>query len=156
MIFDENFVDFINLLEKQQARFVLVGGLAVLIHGHFRTTKDMDIFYDKSDDNALKVLNAINEFGFGYLKLTIEDIQDERGYIQLGREPVRIDLFCDLPGVIFPKVYEQAFLYEEDGFKLKVIHINHLIENKTKVGRLQDLDDVKKLKKIRDKRNKEK
>ena len=82
MIFDSDFFDFIRILNDRKAKFVLVGGLAVVIHGHFRTTKDMDIFY------------------------------------------------------------------EEENLLLKVIHINHLIANKTKVGRLQDLDDVKKLKKI--------
>jgi predicted nucleotidyltransferase len=41
-----------------------------------------------------------------------------------------------------------AFDYKEEGFLVKVIHINHLIQNKKAVGRLQDLDDVKKLERI--------
>ena len=148
MIFDKNFSDFIRLLEEKKVKYVLVGGLAVLIHGHFRTTKDMDIFYERSEENCRKVLDVIEKFGFKNLRLTIEDLKDERGYIQLGREPVRIDLFCDLPGVSFGEVYESAIDYKEDDFTVKVIHINHLIQNKKSVGRFQDLDDVKKLEKI--------
>jgi predicted nucleotidyltransferase len=154
MIFNSDFSDLIIILNERKARFVLVGGLAVLIHGHFRTTKDMDIFYESSDENGRKILDGINDFGFGYLKLTLDDILDKSAYIKLGREPVRIDLFCDLPGVSFDEVYRDAIDYDEEGFQLKVIHINHLIENKKKVGRLQDLDDVKKLKKIIEKRKK--
>ena len=154
MIFNNDFIDFIKILNAGNAKFVLVGGLAVLIHGHFRTTKDMDIFYEGSEENGRKVLESINEFGFGSLKLTLEDMLDKDGYIKLGREPVRIDLFCDLPGVTFEEVYKDAVLYEEENIKLRVIHVNHLIINKTKVGRLQDLDDVKKLKKIIEKKKK--
>ena len=84
----------------------------------------------------------------------MEDILDKNGYIKLGHQPVRIDLFCDLPGVIFEEVYKDAINYEEEKLLLKVIHVNHLIANKTKVGRLQDLDDVKKLRKIIEKRKK--
>ena len=58
----------------------------------------MDIFYEPSEENGRKVLDSISEFGFSYLKLTMEDVLDRNGYIKLGREPSRIDLFCDLPG----------------------------------------------------------
>lgn len=154
MIFEKDFVDLIHILQKRDAKFVLVGGLAVLIHGHFRTTKDMDIFYEQSEENGRKVLDSINEFGFGYLKLTMEDVLDKNGYIKLGREPSRIDLFCDLPGVNFEEVYVNAVEYEDDDIKMKVIHVNHLIENKSQVGRLQDLQDVRALKKIIQRKNK--
>ena len=46
MIFNKIFSDFINLLERDNIKYVLVGGMAVLMNGHFRTTKDMDIFYE--------------------------------------------------------------------------------------------------------------
>lgn len=154
MIFDQNYIDFLHLLNKAEARYVLVGGLAVVIHGHFRTTKDMDLFYEASEENAVKVLNVINEFGFTYLRLTVEDLMDHKGYIKLGNNPVRIDLFCDLPGVSFKEVYEEAIDYNEEGVDFKVIHVNHLLTNKKFVGRLQDLDDVKKLTKIIAKRKK--
>ena len=148
MIFNKDFLDFLFLLNKNKVKFVLVGGLAVIIHGHFRTTKDMDIFYESSEENAEKLLKSINEFGFGVLRLTIEDLLDSSGYIQLGYVPVRIDLFCKLPGLQFEEVYSDALDYKEGKIVFKVIHVNHLIQNKRIVGRLQDLDDVKKLQKI--------
>jgi len=156
MIFDENYIDFITLLNKHEVKYVLVGGLAVVMHGHFRTTKDMDIFYEGTSENAQKLLDVINEFGFRYLKITLEDLMDVNGYVKLGNNPVRIDLFCDLPGVNFNEVYSAAFDYKEEDVNVKVIHVNHLIANKQLVGRLQDLDDVKKLKKILDIKRKKK
>jgi hypothetical protein len=148
MIFNQNFTEFIQLLEKDQVKYVLVGGLAVLMNGHFRTTKDMDIFYEGSKENCEKLKKVIGEFGFAYLKLSLDDLMDKNGFIKLGREPERIDLFCDLPGVQFGEVHQMAFDYKEEDFSVRVIHINHLIQNKKAVGRLQDLDDVKKLEKI--------
>ena len=156
MIFDDNYIDFINLLKKYEVKFVLVGGLAVVVHGHYRTTKDMDLFYECSEENCLKLIKAINDFGFKYLNLSIEDLMDSSGYVKLGNAPVRIDLFCDLPGVNFEEVYKMAFDYTEDGIELKVIHVNHLIQNKLTVGRDQDLSDAKKLKKIIELKNRRK
>jgi len=156
MIFDDNYIDFINLLKKYEVKFVLVGGLAVVVHGHYRTTKDMDLFYECSEENCLKLIKSINDFGFKYLNLSIEDLMDSSGYVKLGNAPIRIDLFCDLPGVNFEEVYKMAFDYTEDGIELKVIHVNHLIQNKLTVGRDQDLSDAKKLKKIIELKNRRK
>lgn len=150
MIFNQDFTDFINLLEKNQVRYVLVGGLAVVMNGYFRTTKDMDIFFEASGENCHRLLKVISDFGFGYLKLTEDDLADKRGFIKLGTEPNRIDLFCDLPGVSFDEVFANAFEYKEEdsSFSVKVIHINHLIQNKRAVGRTQDKLDIEKLEKI--------
>ncbi|HEY6978525.1 MAG TPA: nucleotidyltransferase [Chitinophagaceae bacterium] len=147
-IFDPNYIDFLKLLKKNDVKYVLVGGLAVVMHGHFRATKDMDIFYEGTKENSECLLQTINEFGFGYLKMSVEDLLDKSSYIKLGTSPVRIDLFCDLPGVSFNEVYDQAIVFKDDDLEVKVIHVNHLIQNKKFVGRLQDLDDIKKLQKI--------
>ncbi|MEO6720977.1 MAG: nucleotidyltransferase [Ferruginibacter sp.] len=153
MIFEKDFSDFIALLNKNQVKYVLVGGMAVVIHGHHRSTKDMDIFYERSIGNCEKLLKSINEFGLKYLDITQDDLMDVNGFIKLGYEPVRIDLFCELPGVEFDEVYRQSIKYEDGGVLMQVIHVNHLIENKIAVGRLMDKDDVNKLRKIIKKRN---
>lgn len=156
MIFEKDFTDLLSLLNQKQVKYVLVGGLAVVVHGLFRTTKDMDIYYERTENNCVKLLNVINEFGFKSLKFTVADLLDEDCYIQLGHDPVRIDFFNELPGVKFEAVYDNAFWHEEEDVKVKVIHVNHLIENKLCVGRLQDLDDVKKLKKLLNRKRKNK
>ncbi len=67
MIFDD-YLDLLEILNKKQTKYVLVGGLAVVINGFFRTTKDMDLFVEPSNENAEKVVEAIKEFGLGYLE----------------------------------------------------------------------------------------
>ncbi|MEN9522386.1 MAG: hypothetical protein RL065_763 [Bacteroidota bacterium] len=154
MFFDENFIEFISLLNKNEVKYVLVGGLAVVLNGHSRTTGDMDIYYEREENNVLKILKTIKDFGFGGIGFTKEDLMDVNGIVQMGRPPLRIDLLCELPGVNFKEVFESAFKYEDSGVTMKVIHINHLINNKIAVGRDKDLSDAKALKKIIDRRKK--
>jgi predicted nucleotidyltransferase len=147
-IFDVNFLEFLDCLNKREAKYILIGGLAVIIHGVNRTTGDMDIFIEPSVENANKVLNAINDFGFGSIGFTIEDILNPDIVVQMGRVPLRIDILSELPGIIFSKTFEQALELETEGIKIKVIHINDLITNKEIVGRGKDILDVKALKEI--------
>jgi predicted nucleotidyltransferase len=70
----------------------------------------------------------------------------------MGTEPLRIDILNAIEGVEFDEVYQFAEEYEDDGIKMKVIHINHLIKNKKAVGRPKDLADVRALEKILNKK----
>jgi len=108
----------------------------------------MDFFVERTIANAEKLIKAIDDFGFGSIGFTIEDIMDENGFMRMGKEPLRIDILSSLPGITFDEVINSAEVYEEDGVKIKVIHINHLIKNKLAVGRPQDIADVKALQKI--------
>ena len=44
MVIDKNFKEFIKLLNKNEVRYLIVGGYAVALHGHPRYTKDLDIW----------------------------------------------------------------------------------------------------------------
>ena len=71
MILNENFLDFIRLLNKHEVLYILVGGWAVIFEGYSRTTGDMDIFIERSEENADKLLKVLNEFfssTIGFLK----------------------------------------------------------------------------------------
>jgi predicted nucleotidyltransferase len=148
MIFDSNFLDFIKCLNSNKVAYVLVGGYAVVINGHTRTTGDLDVFVRGTAENAIKVIEAIDDFGFGSIGFTKEDILDSNGFVRMGVEPLRIDIFSSLPGVTFDEVIREANEYKEEDITMKVIHINHLIQNKLAVGRPQDIADVRALQKI--------
>ncbi len=47
MILNENFTEFINLLNKHQVRYALVGGWAVIFEGYSRTTGDIDFLVEE-------------------------------------------------------------------------------------------------------------
>ena len=67
MIFDQDFREFIELLNENEVRYLVVGGYAVAFHGHPRYTKDLDLWIGLSPENANKILDALKKFGFGSL-----------------------------------------------------------------------------------------
>jgi hypothetical protein len=48
----------IAALEAARVRYLIVGGVAVVLHGHLRTTGDLDLLVDLSDDNATKIVGS--------------------------------------------------------------------------------------------------
>ena len=65
----KDFKEFIELLNENKVRYLVVGGYAVAFHGHPRYTKDIDVWIELSPDNANKILDALKKFGFGSLGL---------------------------------------------------------------------------------------
>ena len=64
--------EFIELLNALNVRFVIVGAFAVAYHGYFRYTSDIDLFIDRSNENAKRIWHAVQQFGFADLELTLE------------------------------------------------------------------------------------
>lgn len=152
MLLEDDFLDFLRCLNETNAKYILIGGYASIIHGVNRTTGDMDIFVERTKENADKVILAIENFGMGGLGIEAEDMLEKDNVIQLGVSPIRIDILNDIPAISFEETYNMAFDYQEGDVVFKVIHINHLIENKEHVGRGKDLEDVKILKRILNKK----
>src|SRR5262245_13917682 len=91
--------EFIELLLSQKVAFLLVGGCALAFHGSPRFTEDIDFFVFVSPENAAKLAEVIQEFGFGELGLNANDFLEHDQVIQLGRAPNRIDLLTGISGV---------------------------------------------------------
>jgi len=134
--------EFIELLNALRVRFVIVGAFAVAYHGYFRYTSDIDLFIDRSVENADRMFRAVEQFGFGDLKLTVEDFTQEDQVIQLGVSPNRIDVMTFLSGVSFDEVWTSREHGDLDGLNVPFISKEMLKRNKAASGRLQDLADL--------------
>ncbi len=154
MILNENFIEFISLLNKNQVKYLLVGGWAVIFEGYGRTTGDIDLLIEISEENAEKVLSAITEFWGSAIGLGKEDFLKEDNVIMMGRVPFRIDVLTSISGVTFKEAYQSSKIYTDEGIDIRCIHINELIKNKKATGRIKDLADADMLEKILRKRNK--
>ena len=69
-IFNDDFRDFLFMLNKHQVRYVLIGGFAVILHGYSRTTGDMDIWIDRTKENYQRLKCAFEEFGMPVFDMT--------------------------------------------------------------------------------------
>ena len=73
---NEDFLDLLTALSDADARFLIVGGYAVAIHGRPRATKDLDIWVEASEENAGKVMSALQAFGAPLGDLTEQDLHE--------------------------------------------------------------------------------
>ena len=149
---NENFFDFLKLLNEYEVKYVMVGGWAVIFEGYSRTTRDMDILVEPTENNAGRILVVLKEFFGSAIGFVKEDFTKVDNVIMMGREPYRIDILTSISGVSFSDVFDNSKIYSDEGLDIRCIHINELIRNKEATGRLKDLADASYLKKIRAKR----
>lgn len=134
-----------GLFGQEDVRYLLVGGHAVSIYTTPRYTKDLDLWLERTSENALRVLRALDHFGFGSLQLTEDDFTEPEAVIQLGIEPVRIDLLTDLQGMDFEDCWKRRTVIDLGGREVYLIALSDLIRNKESAGRSQDLTDAEQL-----------
>ena len=118
---NQDFKEFIQSLNDNQVKYLVVGGYAVAVHGHPRYTKDIDIWIQVSEENATRIINAIEQFGFGSLQLKKEDFLEPDQVVQLGYAPNRIDLIAQADGLEFEKCYPDHIEVEIEGVKVNFI-----------------------------------
>ena len=149
---EKDFVDFVKLCNHYEVKYLVIGGYAVSVHGYPRSTKDLDILIKLSEENAAKMKNVIDEFGFASLKLTKKDFLKPDFVTQLGQEPIRIDILNDIDGLDYEEAWKNRKMVNYEGEPISFIGYNELLKIKAIAGRPQDLADISKLKK----RNKKK
>jgi len=140
-----DFKEFIQSLNDNDVRYLVVGGYAVALHGHPRYTKDIDIWIEPDPENAARMVKAIIQFGFESLGLETDDFLENDVIIQLGYPPNRIDLMTSLSGVNFKSCYAERISVKVDGVGVNFIDLASLKKNKSATGRSQDLADLENL-----------
>jgi len=145
-VLNQDFKEFIQSLNDNYVRYLVIGGYAVAFHGYPRYTKDIDIWIDASAANAARMVKALDQFGFGSLGLQTADFITPDQIIQLGFPPNRIDLLTSASGVDFKRCYPARVRVVLDGVPVNFIDLENLKKNKSAAGRLQDLADLENLK----------
>jgi hypothetical protein len=145
MNLEKDLREFIGLLNALEVHYVVVGAFAVAHHGYPRFTADIDLFIERSAENANRIAAAIEQFGFGDLGLSAEDFVREDQIIQIGVAPNRIDLLTFLSGVDFEEAWATREPSDIDGLSVAFISKELLKRNKAASGRSQDLADLEHL-----------
>lgn len=137
-------------LEDSGARYLVVGGVAVVLHGHLRFTADLDLALALDDRNVERALNALE--GLGYrprAPVALRAFADpgQRALWSAELPGTEIDLFVEDP-LPFEAGFERRLLAEIGELRVSVASLADLIEMKRRAGRAQDLDDVRELEAI--------
>ena len=137
-----DFNEFVALLAAHEVRYLIVGGYAVAYHGHPRFTGDLDVWIERSPENAARIASALDAFGFGGLGLDASTFTAPETVVQLGYPPHRIDILTDLEGITFEDAYPDRETLRLDETEVPFIGLAALRQNKRALGRPQDLADL--------------
>jgi len=142
---NEDFLEFIGLLEAHGVDYLIIGGYAVALHGFPRFTGDIDFFVAVNPENAAKLMQVFEAFGFGDIGIRHEDFLRPDFVIEIGREPRKIQVLTGIDGVEFAECRSRRVQVEWQGIHLKFIGKQDLIRNKRTSARSKDLIDVEEL-----------
>ena len=140
-----DFEELLQLLEEHHVDYMIVGGYAVAYHGHPRFTKDMDIFYDSSDENIRRLRDVLLAFGFSEEDLLSADFSTKENIITFGMEPTRIDLLNDIDGTSFADAKLKIERGHYGKIEVSFIGFDDLIQNKKATQRAKDKGDVEEI-----------
>jgi Nucleotidyl transferase of unknown function (DUF2204) len=145
MELNQDFKEFIQLLNAHKVEYLIVGGYAVAIHGYPRNTGDIDFWLKSSVENAEKMVKALIDFGFGSLDVSVTDFLKNDSVVQLGFPPNRIDILTSVSGLQFDDAWSQKKEVNFEGEIINFISLHHLRINKKSTGRDKDNLDLKNL-----------
>ena len=142
---NQDFKEFIELLNRNDVRYLVVGGYALAFHGFPRYTKDIDLWVWVNQENAKNLVKTLEDFGFSSLDIKQEDFLSPGYVVQLGQPPGRIDLLTSVTGLDFNECYASRVRAEIQGLEIDFIDLESFKKNKRAVGRHQDLADLENL-----------
>jgi hypothetical protein len=89
---EKDYEELLKFFNERGVKYCIVGSFALAFYARPRYTKDMDILVEPTVENAGRIIASLNDFGFGSLALTENDFTEKGQIIQLGYEPVRVDI----------------------------------------------------------------
>src|SRR3954453_23662984 len=128
----QDFVDLLVELHDCEADFVVLGGWAVAVHGHARATDDLDIFVRPTQENAVRVYDALQRFGAPLEAhgVTAELFAKPQFGYRIGNKPVLIELLTSVSGIDFDEAASERVTVQIDDRAIPVIGRRALLANK--------------------------
>ena len=133
-------------------RFVVIGATAFPVHGYSRATLDIDLFIEPQAINAKRVLNALREFGYDVSDISIDDLLTKKVLIR--QYFVETDIHPFVKGVTFDRIWSNKKKARFGDNFVWFASLDDLIKMKQAAGRPKDLEDLKFLRKLKQKKHK--
>jgi len=120
--------ELIATLARHEVEYVVIGGVATQVHGHRRTTMDLDVTPDPSPENLRRLGAALTELEARPGGFT------RHGRLHILKEPKGARAFTEMR--------ESALVVDLDGNEVAIVSLDDLIRMKRAAGRPSDLDDI--------------
>jgi hypothetical protein len=145
-LFNVDFLEFLELLEKHEVDYLLVGGYAVILHGYVRSTGDLDLWIDKTSKNYENLKKVYSDFGAPIFSK--EEFESDKFDVwSMGVEPRKIEVLTHVDGLEFQESKNNCNWFDLEKIRVPYIDFEDLIKNKLASGRFKDLADIEQLKK---------
>ena len=140
-----------ELLNAEDARYAIVGAMAMQLWGSSRSTRDIDILIDPTLDNAARVLRALSRLPFGVAaEIDPQDVL-RRPVTMIGDTP-NVDVLTRAWNLQWAVAETELTVFTVDGVAVPTVSLAHLIESK-RTGRTQDQADIEIIEALRRLRN---
>lgn len=152
-----NFAELIRRLVEAQVEFVVIGGIAVLVHGHVRATLDLDVCYGRAPENLARLDLALAPI-HPRLRGAPEglpfffDVQTLRNGLNFPvvTDEGELDLLGEVTGIGgYGELTPRAVATELYGHAVKLMSLDDLIRAKAAAGRAKDLIDLEALRALK-------
>jgi hypothetical protein len=137
-------LDVFASFQKHKVSYLVIGGIAAVLHGVPRATFDLDILIEASPDNARRLLDALVEANFATATMiTADELLAHE--ITIFKDRVRIDVQTSTPGIKFQDAWLNKVSMSYQGQEFYVAAREDVIASKRAAGRDKDLEDVRML-----------
>jgi len=150
MYLTQDYQDIITLFNKHSVKFLIAGAYAMSKVGYSRSTYDIDLWIEKTKENAINIFHALDEFGVPF-SIDPDDFLAPNSVLQIGIEPNRIDILTDIDGLTFQEAWRNRQLVKFDDIETYSLEIHDIIKNKTASNRPKDKLDLVQLKELAEK-----
>jgi predicted nucleotidyltransferase len=144
MDLQKELVKLCDSLNREKVKYAIIGGCAVVLHGYFRTTNDIDLLVDSSSENIMRLKKALHDLWSSEDVFEIGD-DDIEQYAVVRFAPESEDIAIDLIGKIGKITFEVAIEnieeLEIEGVKVPLCGLSTLIETKRGI-RPKDKEDL--------------
>ncbi|PYS92990.1 MAG: hypothetical protein DMF64_06965 [Acidobacteria bacterium] len=138
----EFYCDVFDQLEREQVRYVVVGGIAVILHGYVRPIADLDIVVAAAPEEANRTLHTLMRAGFmPTIPLPLHTLTVMRLFDHARRE---LDVFVRYL-IPFDELWAQSESMRVGDSTVRVMSLEHLLREKRLNGRPRDLQDIEEL-----------
>ncbi len=142
---NQDFVDLLRAFGAHDVRFMVVGAYALGVHGRPRATGDLDVWIEATPANAVRVIEALADFGAPLADVAVADFAQPGIVFQMGLPPGRIDVLTQITGVAFADAWPNRVRAAFGPVEVDVIGREAFIANKRATGRAKDLGDIEAL-----------
>jgi len=136
-----------DAFKRTGVRYLFIGKSGAILLGFPDTTQDADVFVDRSPENGLAIVTALEGLGFSLTQEQTAEIERGKDFVQLKSGPFDLDLVFAPDGI---ERFDDAWRRRVDVEGFPVCHLDDIIASKAAANRARDRESLPRLRAFRE------